>query len=76
MNESFISMFDSLDQSAVREGELQSLSLKLKENEDLINPLEMLEGTQAVEISQLKERFGKLKDELKGRHKKIEALTS
>ena len=50
MNESFILVFDSLDQSTVREGELQSLQLKLKEDEDLINRLEMLEGTQAVEI--------------------------
>ena len=76
MKESFISMFDSPDQSAVREGELQSLQLKLKENKDLINRLEMLEGTQAVEISWLKERVGKLEDELKGRDKKIKVLTS
>ena len=76
MKESFISMFDSLDQSAVREGELQSLQLKLKENKDLINRLEMLEGTQAVEISWLKEKVGKLEDELKGCDKKIKVLTS
>ena len=56
MNESFISVFDTLDQLATREGELQSLQLKLKEDEDLIVQLEKLEGTQAVEISQLKER--------------------
>ena len=36
----------------------------------------MLEGTQAVGISQLKERVSKLDDELKGCDKKIEALTS
>ena len=35
----------------------------------------MLEETQAVEISQLKERISKLKDELKGHGEKIEALT-
>ena len=50
--------------------------MKLKEDEDLINQLEMLEGTQAVEISQLKERVSQLEDELKGYEKKIEALTS
>ena len=36
----------------------------------------MLKWTQAVEISRLKERVRKLKDELKGCDKKIEALTS
>ena len=56
MNESFISVFDTLNQSITRERELQSLQLKLKEDEDLINWLEMLERTQAVEISRLKER--------------------
>ena len=56
MHESFISVFDTLDQSITRERELQSLQLKLKEDEDLINWLEMLERTQAVEISRLKER--------------------
>ena len=57
MNESFILMFDTLDQSATMEGELLSLQLKLKlkEDEDLTAGLEMLEGTQAVEISWLKE---------------------
>ena len=57
-------------------GELQSLQLKLKENEDLINQLEMLEGTQAVEIFWLKKRVSKLEDELKSRDKRIEALTT
>ena len=56
MNESFISVFDTLQQSLTREGELKSLQLKLKEDEDLISWLEMLEGTQAVEISRLRER--------------------
>ena len=51
MNESFILVFDTLDQSPTREGELQSLYLKLKEDEDLIPRLKKLEGTQAVEIS-------------------------
>ena len=45
MNESFISVFDTLDQSATRKEELQSLQLKLKEDEDLIAWLEKLEGT-------------------------------
>ena len=76
MNESFISVFDSLNQSATREEEFQSLQLKLKENEDLIKPLEMLQGTQAVEISQLKERISKLEEELKGRDERIGALTT
>ena len=50
--------------------------MKLKEDEDLIIQPEMLEGTQGVEISQLKERISQLEDELKGCDKKIEALTS
>ena len=54
---------------------MQSLQLKLKKNEDFINQLEMLKGTQAVEISRLKERVSQLEDELKGHDKKIEALT-
>ena len=45
MNESFISVFDTLDQSATREGELQSIQLKLKEDKDLIAQLEKLEWT-------------------------------
>ena len=36
----------------------------------------MLEGSQEVEISRLKEMVSQFKDELKGRDKKIEALTS
>ena len=55
---------------------MQSLQLKLKENEDLITQLEMLEGTQAVEISRLKERVSQLEDELRGCDQKIEALNS
>ena len=54
---------------------MQSLQLKLKEDEDLIARLEKLEGTQAMEISQLKEKVSQLKDELRGRDKKIEAFT-
>ena len=50
--------------------------MKLKEDKDLINQPKMLEGTQGVEISQLKERISQLEDELKGCDKKIEALTS
>ena len=76
MNESFISVFDVLNQLATREGELQSLQLKLKKGEDLIAWLEMLKGTHAVEISQLQERVSQLEDELKGPDQKIEALTS
>ena len=45
MNESFISVFDTLDQSITRERELQSLQLKLKEDEDLIARLEKLDGS-------------------------------
>ena len=56
MNKSFISVFDTLDQSVTMEGELQSIQLKLKEDEDLIAWLEMVEGTQAVEFSKPKER--------------------
>ena len=62
MNESFILVFDTLDQSTTREGELQSLQLKLKEDEDLIAQRETLEGTQAVEISRLKKRVSQLED--------------
>ena len=36
----------------------------------------MLEGTQAVKISWLKEKVSQLEDELKGRDKNIQALTS
>ena len=36
----------------------------------------MLEGTQAVEISRLKEKVSKLEDKLKGCNEKIEALTT
>ena len=68
-------MITSTNQQLGR-GELQSLQLKLKENEDLINQLEMLEGTQAVEIFWLKKRVSKLEDELKSRDKRIEALTT
>ena len=75
MNELFILLFDSLDQSGIREGELQSLQLMWKKNKDLINQLEKLERTQEVEISQLKEKVSKLEDELKSRDKKIKALT-
>ena len=48
----------------------------LKEDKDFINRLEVLEGSQEVEISRLKEMVSQFKDELKGRDKKIEALTS
>ena len=65
MNESFILVFDTLDQLATREEEIQSLELKLKEDEDLITQLETLEGTQTVEISQLKERVSQLEDKLR-----------
>ena len=76
MNESFMLVFDALDQSITKEGELQFLQLKLKEDEELIDQFEMLKGTQAVEIFRLKERVSQPKDELKGCNKKIEALTS
>ena len=75
INESFISVFDTLDQSAIKEGELQSLQLKLKKDEDLIARLEMFEGTQVVEISWQNERVSQLKDELRVHDQKIEALT-
>ena len=65
MNESFISMFDTLDHLATTKGQLQSLQLKLKEEKDLIAWLEMLEGTQVVEISWMKERASQLEDELR-----------
>ena len=66
MNELFILMFDTLDQSATREGELQSHQLKLKKNEHHIAQLEKLEGSQAVVISHLKERVNQLEDKLRG----------
>ena len=68
-------MFDTLDQSVTKEGELQSLQLKLKEDEDLIARLETLEGTQVVEISRMKKRVSQLEEELRGHDQKTKALT-
>ena len=44
MNESFISVHDTLDRASIRVGELQSFQTRLEEKEGHIKQLEVLEG--------------------------------
>ena len=74
VNESFVSVHDALDRASIREGELQSLQTRLEEKESHIKRLEVLEGTQVVEISRLNEEVKRLEDKLRSHDQGIEAL--
>ena len=74
MNESFVLVHDALDRALIREGELQSLQIRLEERKGHIRQLNVLEGNQAVEISKLKEDVKRLEGELRSREQGMEAL--
>ena len=69
MNESYLSMYDIIDQAKITEGQLESTLSKLKDNEDLIKLMKAIEITQVEELSRLRE-------ELSNRDKQIKALVS
>ena len=74
MNESFVSVHEALNHTSTKEGDFQSLQIRLEERESHIRQLEVLEGNQAVEISKLKEEVKRLKGELKSCDQGIETL--
>ena len=76
INESYMSMYDTIDQARITEGQPQFTLLKLKENEDLIKHMEAIDVTQAKELSKLRKENKTLKDGLRSRNKRIEALVS
>ena len=61
MNKSFVSMYDTMDQATLTEGQLQYILSKLKENEDLIKRMEAIETAQAEELSRLREETRSLR---------------
>ena len=69
-----MSMYDTIYQATIIERQLQSTLLKLKENEDLNKWMEAIEVAQADKLSRLRKENKKLKDGLRSRDKRIEAL--
>ena len=67
MNDSYLAMYDIIDQARITKGQLESTLLRLKENKDLIKRIKATEIAQADELS-------KLREELSGRDRRIKAL--
>ena len=74
INESYMSMYDTIDQATITKRKLQFTLLNLKENEDLIKRMEAIEVAQAKELSRLRKENDKLKDGLRSHNERIEAL--
>ena len=74
MNELFVSVHEALNRASIRDGEFQSLQTRLEEREGHISQLETLEGSQAMEISKLKEEVKRLESELKGHDQGMKTL--
>ena len=60
MNKSFVLVHEAFDHASTREGDLQSLKIRLEEREGHIKQLEVLKGNQAMKISKSKEEIKRL----------------